>query len=84
MKLLADARALRLVVYAVTAVLGAAAVIAGISTPVEVETWLDKAPAVAGTIASILAMVNLTPKETTPPAPVVDPMAEYARKLRGQ
>lgn len=80
MKLLADARALRLVVYAVTAVLGAAAVIAGISTPVEVETWLDKAPAVAGTIASILAMANLTPREPKPELP--DPTGEYARRLR--
>lgn len=80
MKILADNRALRFLIYAVTALIGVGTISSGLSTPADVEAWLEKAPSIAATLTSILAMVNLTPRETTPELP--NPTAEYARRLR--
>ncbi|PRQ10642.1 hypothetical protein C1Y63_10645 [Corynebacterium sp. 13CS0277] len=91
-QLLTSTPVLRAVLYGIMGLTGAGAVVAGVIDPTTLNSWVDRAPAIAATLGSILALANIHPQPTpagtmppqaTPtPAPAQqDPTAEYAARL---
>lgn len=82
MNILSDHRTVRLITYAVSFAVCVVAVLTGFITIDDADGWVEKIPAVAGMLVSLLAAANITPRAPMTPGYRPDPTADYAARLR--
>lgn len=88
-QLLGSTPVLRAIIYAAVGIVGVAALITGAIDADSLQTWLERVPAIAATIGSVLALANMAPHQQSlpqaTPTPVEQPRVDdYAAMIQAQ
>lgn len=90
LSILSQTPVLRALIYAIVGIVGAIGIVTGAIDVDGLNSWVDRVPSIAATVASVLALANIHPTPVAAAAvgeangkhSVTDPTAAYEARLR--